>query len=307
MTRRGATRPAIYVILTFVSLLYLVPVYVLVVTSLKSFGDVSLATMWSLPTSLDFDSFKRAWSGNPSQGIGGLNQNFMNSIYMTIPATIVSAMLGSINGYILTKWKFRGADVLFPLLLFGMFIPYQAVLIPLVRTLQRMSTGTRPVADGIGHLPFAGDWLAQFVPAYGTIGGLIFVHVVYGIPITTLIFRNYYAAIPTDLVQAAKIDGASLFGIYRHILFPLSLPAFVVVIIWQFTSSWNDFLFGLIVTSRPASQPITVALNNLAGSFTVEWNVQMAGALLSAAPTLLVFILLGRYFMRGLLAGSMKG
>jgi glucose/mannose transport system permease protein len=307
MSRRATLRWVIYGLLTLISVLYLVPVYILVVTSLKSFGDVSIASMWSLPRSFDIDSFERAWSGNPSQGITGLKDNFWNSIYLAVPATILSAMLGSINGYVLTKWKFRGADVLFPILLFGMFIPYQAILIPLVRVLQRISNTTRPVADAIEGIPWAGDWLAQFVPAYGTIGGLIFVHVIYGIPITTLIFRNYYAAIPTDLVQAAKIDGASLFGIYRHVLFPLSLPAFVVVIIWQFTSIWNDFLFGLIVTSRPDNQPITVALNNLAGSFVVEWNVQMAGALLSALPTLLVFILLGRYFMRGLLAGSMKG
>ncbi|MBM2849892.1 MAG: carbohydrate transporter rane protein 2, family, partial [Anaerolineales bacterium] len=127
------------------------------------------------------------------------------------------------------------------------------------------------------------------------------------IPITTLIFRNYYAAIPTELVEAAKIDGAGLLGIYRWVLFPLSMPGFVVVIIWQFTSIWNDFLFGLIVTSRPAVQPITVALNNLAGSYIVQWNVQMAGALLAALPTLLIYIVLGRFFMRGLLAGSLKG
>jgi glucose/mannose transport system permease protein len=167
-------------------------------------------------------------------------------------------------------------------MLFGMFIPYQSILIPLVQVLQKMGL-------------------------YGSIPGLIFVHVVYGIPITTLIFRNYYAEVPTELVEAAKIDGAGIIGIYRHILFPISMPGFVVVMIWQFTSIWNDFLFGIIVTSRPAVQPITVALNNMAGSYIVEWNVQMAGALLAALPTLLVYVLLGRYFMRGLLAGSLKG
>jgi len=191
-------------------------------------------------------------------------------------------MLGSINGYVLSKWKFRGSDVLFPLLLFGMFIPYQSILIPLMRAFQVM------------HL-------------YGTIPGLIFAHVVYGIPITTLIFRNYYAAVPTELVEAAKIDGATIFSVYRHVLFPLSLPGFVVVMIWQFTQIWNDFLFAVTLIGNPEVQPITVALNNLAGSFIVEWNVQMAGALIAAMPTLLVYIFLGRYFMRGLLAGSLKG
>jgi glucose/mannose transport system permease protein len=142
---------------------------------------------------------------------------------------------------------------------------------------------------------------------YGSLPGLIFVHVVYGIPITTLIFRNYYAAIPTELVEAAKIDGAGILNIYRWVLVPLSVPGFVVVAIWQFTSIWNDFLFGVIVTSRPSVQPITVALNNMAGSYIVEWNVQMAGAVLAALPTLLVYIVLGRYFIRGLLSGSLKG
>jgi glucose/mannose transport system permease protein len=206
----------------------------------------------------------------------------MNSVYLALPATILSSGLGSLNGYVLAKWKFKGSDILFPLLLFGMFIPYQSILIPLVQVLQKL------------HL-------------YGSIPGLIFVHVVYGIPITTLIFRNYYAAIPTELLEAAKIDGAGILTIYRRVLFPLSVPGFVVVAIWQFTSVWNDFLFGVIVTSRPAVQPITVALNNMAGSYIVEWNVQMAGALLAALPTLLVYICLGRYFIRGLLAGSLKG
>ena len=254
----------------------------LIITGMKSFQEVSLARMWDLPSGLHFDSYIKAWFGNPAQGIRGLNGNFMNSLLIAIPATIGSALLGSLNGYVLSKWKFPGSNLVFTLMLFGMFIPYQSILIPLVRVLQVMGL-------------------------YGSIPGLIFVHIVYGIPITTLIFRNYYAAIPTELLEAAKIDGAGLFGIYRHILFPISMPGFVVVMIWQFTSVWNDFLFGVIVTSRPNVQPITVALNNMAGSYIVEWNVQMAGSILAALPTLLVYIFLGRYFMRGLLAGSLKG
>lgn len=273
---------AIYAILTLAAVSYLLPVYVLFITGMKSFQEVSLARMWDLPSGLHLESFIKAWFGKPSEGIRGLSENFMNSVYLAIPATILSAMLGSLNGYVLAKWKFRGSDVLFPLMLFGMFIPYQSILIPLVQVLQTL------------HL-------------YGSIPGLIFVHVVYGIPITTLIFRNYYAGIPSELVEAAKIDGAGILNIYHWVVFPLSLPGFVVVTIWQFTSIWNDFLFGVIVTSRPAVQPITVALNNMAGSYIVEWNVQMAGALLAALPTLLVYIVLGRYFIRGLLAGSLKG
>jgi glucose/mannose transport system permease protein len=142
---------------------------------------------------------------------------------------------------------------------------------------------------------------------YGTLPGLILVHVVYGIPITTLIFRNYYATIPGELLEAAAIDGAGFAGIYRSIILPLSAPGAVVVAIWQFTSIWNEFLFAVVVTSNPAVQPVTVALNNMAGSFVVEWNVQMAGALLAALPTLLVYLVLGRFFLRGLLAGALKG
>jgi glucose/mannose transport system permease protein len=291
--RRGTpyTRPwrrtLIYLILIAFAVAYLIPVYLLLITGMKSFAEVSLYQMWDLPSGLHFDSFVKAWFGSKQEGFRGLGVNFLNSVYLTVPATILSAMLGSINGYILAKWKFRGSDVLFPLLLFGMFIPYQSVLIPMVQVLSK--------------IPWFGGSL------YGTIPGLIFVHVVYGIPITTLIFRNYYAAVPTELVEAARIDGANIFGVYRHILFPLSVPGFVVVMIWQFTSVWNDFLFAVTVTSSPDVQPITVGLNNLAGSYIVEWNVQMAGSLLAALPTLAVYIFLGRFFMRGLLAGSLKG
>jgi glucose/mannose transport system permease protein len=229
--------------------------------------------MWDPPSGLYFDSFRDAFKA--------LDGNLANSFRMVIPATIASCLIGSINGYVLTKWRFPGSDFVFFFLLFGMFIPYQSVLIPLVRTLQEL------------HL-------------YGSIWGLVLTHAIYGIPITTLIFRNYYANIPTELVEAAKIDGASIFGIYGRIVFPLSLPGFVVVAIWQFTSIWNDFLFAVTLTSNPNTQPVTVALNNLAGSFIVEWNVQMAGALIAALPTLIVYVVLGRFFVRGLMAGALR-
>jgi glucose/mannose transport system permease protein len=280
-------RVVLYAVLIAFAILYLMPVYVLIVTGMKSFTEVSLYRMWDLPKGLHFDSYAKAWFGSEAEGFRGLNVNFMNSVYLTVPATIISAMWGSINGYILAKWKFRGSNVLFPLLLFGMFIPYQSILIPLVQTLQKINIfGVR---------------------FYGSIPGLILAHVIYGIPITTLIFRNYYANVPTELIEAARIDGANIFGIYRRVLFPLSLPGFVVVMIWQFTSIWNDFLFAATITSNPEAQPITVGLNNLAGSYIVEWNVQMAGSLIAALPTLLVYIFLGRFFVRGLMAGSLKG
>jgi len=279
---RTIRRALIYILLILACALYLIPVYVLLVTGLKSFAEVNLDTMWNLPASFSLQSFVRAWVGDPLNGVLGLSGNFSNSLLLVVPATLLSAILGSMNGYVLSKWKFRGADTLFTLFLFGMFIPYQSILIPLVQTLQAMGL-------------------------YGSIPGLILVHVVYSIPITTLIFRNYYAVVPNELLEAGRIDGAGFFGVYRHIIFPISLPGFVVVMIWEFTAVWNDFLFAVTITSKPAVQPVTVALNNLAGSFVVEWNVQMAGALMAALPTLLVYIFLGRFFMRGLLAGSVKG
>lgn len=282
MSARLNYRLVIYALLLAFAAFYLLPIYLLLLTSLKSFQEVNLGRMWELPSALNLASFAKAWFGSESEGFRGLGGNFWNSVQLVVPATILSALVGSLNGYVLAKWKFRGSDTLFTLLLFGMFIPYQSILIPLVQTLQTLKL-------------------------YGSIPGLIFVHVVYGIPITTLIFRNYYATVPSELLEAAKIDGANFLGIFRHIMLPISMPGFVVVVIWQFTSIWNDFLFGVIVTSRPAVQPITVALNNLAGSYIVEWNVQMAGALLAALPTMLIYVFLGRYFMRGLLAGSLKG
>ncbi|MBC7227309.1 MAG: carbohydrate ABC transporter permease [Thermoflexales bacterium] len=288
---RHVSRAGIYMALLVASAFYLLPVYVLMVTGLKSYAEANLAQMWHLPSAPSLESFLRAFEQ--------LRPHFRNSFYLTIPATLLSSLLGSVNGYVLSKWRFRGSEVLFPVMLFGMFIPYQSILIPLVQVLQKVNAA----ADAL-HIPAALRWL---VPGYGSITGLAFVHIVYGIPITTLIFRNYYATVPNELVEAAKIDGANIFKVYRWVLFPLSMPAFAVVMIWQFTSIWNEFLFAVILTQNPAIRPVTVALYNLAGSYIVEWNVQMAGALLAALPTLLVYIFLGRFFMRGLLAGALKG
>jgi len=280
MKRRPWFWVLIYLALAVLAVFYLIPVYVLVVNALKDYREVSVEAMWRLPDHFSLASFAKAWYG--TTGMTGLSRNFMNSIYLVVPAVFFSVLLGSINGYVLAHWRFRGSETLFFLLLFGMFIPYQSVLIPLVRVLMKI------------HL-------------YGTLPGLIITHIVYGIPITTLIFRNYYAQIPRELIDAAQIDGAEVMKVYRYVILPISAPGMVVAVIWQFTQVWNDFLFGVVITNRPDVQPITVALNNMAGSFIVEWNVQMAGALLAALPTLLVYLLMGRYFIRGLLAGSVKG
>jgi len=263
-----------YLFLILISFFFLLPLYVLIDTALKSFSEVSVTNMWALPTHPTLEPFKIAFLK--------LAPNLLNSFILTIPATLVSSLLGSITGYVLCKWKFRGANLIFILILFGMFIPYQSVLIPLVQLLSELRL-------------------------YSTRIGLILVHIIYGLPLTTLIFRNYYTEIPDELLEASYLDGLGIIGIYRKIIFPVSIPAFVVVIIMQFTSIWNEFLFAITVTPDPSMQPVTVALQNMAGSQIVEWNVQMAGALLVALPTLLVYIFLGKYLIRGILSGSVKG
>jgi glucose/mannose transport system permease protein len=274
-SRRGRINKVIIIaMLSIAAVFYLMPVYVMVVTGFKAGANVSLSQMWSLPTEINLDGYRSAWDR--------LSPNLRTSVLLVIPATLLSGMFGAINGYLFSKWKFRGSDLFFTLLLFGMFIPYQSVLIPLIRFLQEIGL-------------------------YGTLPGLILTHVVYGLPITTLIFRNYFANIPGELVEAARVDGDTVIGIFRRIMLPLSIPAFVVVGIFQFTNIWNDFLFGLVIITNPGRQPITIALNNLSGGFSVAWNVLMAGAVLAALPTAIIYILLGRYFIRGMLAGSMKG
>jgi glucose/mannose transport system permease protein len=274
LTRHNGTHLLFFIILVALAIFYLLPIYLMILTGVKPFNEVDLKTMWALPLNgLHIENFLA--------GYKQLAPNLKNSLVMVIPEAILSSLLGSINGYLLSKWKFRGADLIFTLILFGMFIPYQSILIPLVKFMQTLRL-------------------------YGDIPGLILVHIIYGIPITTLIFRNYYATIGTEVLEAGRIDGASLIGLYRWIMFPLSAPSFAVVIIWQFTQAWNEFLFAVILTNQ-AHWPVTVALNNLAGSQLVQWNVLMAATLLAALPTLLVYIFLGRYFMRGLMAGALKG
>jgi len=274
MTRRIVLKTLTYLILIALAFFFLLPVYLMLLTGFKPFNEVDLKTMWALPTTgIHIDNF-----------IAGFNQlapNLANSLKMVIPESILSALLGSLNGYLLAKWKFKFSTLIFTLILFGMFIPYQSILIPLVKFM-------------------------FYIKLYGDIPGLVLVHIIYGIPITTLIFRNYYAGIGTEILEAGRMDGASLMGLYRYIMFPLSAPSFAVVIIWQFTQAWNEFLFAVILTNQ-AHWPVTVALNNLAGSQLVQWNVLMAATFLAAMPTLLVYVFLGRFFLRGLMAGALKG
>ncbi|MBB3235713.1 carbohydrate ABC transporter permease [Phyllobacterium endophyticum] len=278
------TRVLIYAALLLFAFYYLLPLYVMLVNSLKPLEEIRQGGMLSPPREWTIQPWLTAWS---TAQIGvqptGLRPYFINSILMVVPAVAISTVVGALNGYVLTKWKFRGSNLMFGMLLLGCFIPFQIVLIPMARML--------------GLLGMA-----------GTIQGLILVHIVYGLGFTTLYFRNYYEAFPTELVRAAQIDGASFFQIFRRILLPSSGPIIVVSVIWQFTNIWNDFLFGASFSGF-SSTPMTVALNNLVNSSTgvKEYNVHFAGAILAALPTLIVYIVSGRYFVRGLMSGAVKG
>ena len=272
-----------YVSLAIIWFLVVMPIYVMVVNSLKGVKNVYLTNAFQLPKSLDFSAWSVAWSGT-DYFPQSLSDSMTRTLFFVVQSSIISAILGSINGYIFAKWKFKGSNLVFTLFLFGMFIPYQAVMIPLVRLATNMGVNK-------------------------SIYVLVFAHVIYGIPICTLIFRNYYEGIPNELIEAGRVDKASMVRIYRSIILPLSIPAFVVVLIWQFTSAWNDFLFAIFLTGgSPKLSVATTALNFITGSSNqVYYGVNMTASLIVSLPTLIVYIFLGRYFLRGLLSGSLKG
>ncbi len=283
-TGKIALRWLLYIMLGLFALYYLMPLFVMLTTSLKSLEEIRTGSLMSLPREVSFDAWKTAWSG-ACTGIQceGLRPYFWNSVLIAVPAVALSTLLGALNGYVVAQWKFKGANIIFSMMLFGCFIPFQVVLLPMARVLGLMEIA-------------------------GTIPGLIFVHVVYGLGFTTLFFRNYYVTIPVELVKAARVDGAGFLRIFWSIFLPLSLPIIVVTVIWQFTQIWNDFLFG-VSFSEAGTQPVTVALNNIVNSTTgvKEYNVDMAAAIIAGLPTLLVYVVAGKYFIRGLTAGSVKG
>ena len=284
ITHGRLTRSLIYTALILFAVYYLLPLYVMLVNSLKPLEEIRQGGMLNLPKVWTIEPWLQAWS---TAQIGvqptGLRPFFINSILMVVPAVAISTIVGALNGYVLTKWQFKGSNVFFGLLLLSCFIPFQIVLIPMARIL--------------GMLGLA-----------GSLWGLILVHIIYGLGFTTLYFRNYYENFPTELVRAAQIDGASFFQIFYRILLPSSGPIIVVSVIWQFTNIWNDFLFGASFSGANTT-PMTVALNNLVQSSTgvKEYNVHFAGAILAALPTLIVYIVSGRYFVRGLMSGAVKG
>ncbi|MGH3646157.1 MAG: carbohydrate ABC transporter permease [Micromonosporaceae bacterium] len=271
--RFSAARTAQYLMLFLILVFVLIPAYVLFVTSFKPQAETSSSQAWLLPTHWTLDGWRTAWDA--------LAAPLWRTFALAIPASLLSSMLGSMNGFVLSRWRFPYANVVFALMLFGMFIPYQAVMIPL-----------RQLTLEIGLTP--------------GIPTLILVHTVFGLPICTLIFRNYYESIPMDLMEAARVDGAGMLRTYASIVLPVSAPGFVVTIIWQFTSVWNDFLFAIFL-SNTRNGPVTISLQALAGGQLTNYSASMAGALIASLPTLIVYIILGRYFVGGLMAGSVKG
>ena len=283
--KRTFFRWLLFLVLGLFAIYYLAPLYVMIVTSLKTMEEIRQGNLMTLPGEIIFDSWKTAWSGRGGIDAGNvfLRPFFWNSIKMVVPAVVISTFFGALNGYALTKWRFRGDNVVFLMFLFGCFIPYQAILLPMARTLGVL---------GISN----------------SITGLVVVHSIYGLSFTTLFFRNYYVSIPDEMIKAARIDGAGFFKIFFKVLLPISAPIIVVTVIWQFTNIWNDFLFGSSFSFGEAA-PIQVALNNmvLTSTSVKEYNVDMAAAFIAGIPTLIVYVLAGKYFIRGLTAGSVKG
>lgn len=284
MTARQSSRAVLYLLLVCAALFFVAPLYVMLVTSLKDAEQIRAGNLLSLPTSANLEAWGLAWS-SACTGVDcrGLQPYFWNSVRMVVPAVLLSTAWGAVNGYVLSHWRFHGSELLFGLLLFGVFMPFQVVLLPMSQVLGALGLSS-------------------------SIAGLVLVHCLAGVAGTTLFFRNYYTAIPKELVNAARMDGAGFWRIFWRIVLPLSTPILMVTLIWQFTNIWNDFLFG-VAFSGADSKPVTVGLNNMANtsSSVKSYNVDMAAAVIAALPTMLVYVLAGQYFVKGLTAGAVKG
>ncbi|MCR4265187.1 carbohydrate ABC transporter permease [Nitratireductor sp. ZSWI3] len=289
--RGGRPRPVlsrrnimIYGTLAVLAIYYLLPIYVMVVTSLKGMPEVRLGNIFAPPLEITFEPWVKAWS-SVCTGLNceGLSRGFLNSIKITVPSVIFSIAVASVNGYALAMWRFKGANIFFTILIIGAFIPYQVMIYPMVILLREIGL-------------------------YGDLAGLVLVHTIFGMPILTLLFRNYFSSVPEELFKAARVDGAGFWRIYFKIMVPMALPIFVVAVILQSTAIWNDFLFGVIFT-RPESYPMTVQLNNIVNSVTgvKEYNVNMAATLLSGVVPLAIYFFSGKLFVRGIAAGAVKG
>ncbi|QMU60054.1 MAG: ABC transporter permease subunit [Boseongicola sp.] len=274
----------LYGTLFVVAVYYLIPLWVMIMTSLKGMPEIRLGNIFAPPVEITFEPWVKAWS-EACTGLNcdGLSRGFWNSVQITVPSVVVSIAIASVNGYALANWKFKGSNVFFTILIFGAFIPYQVMIYPLVIMLREMGLYTK-------------------------LSGLVIVHSIFGMPILTLLFRNYFTSLPEELFKAARVDGAGFWGIYFRIMLPMSLPIFVVAMILQVTGIWNDFLFGVIYT-KPDNYPMTVQLNNIVNSVqgVKEYNVNMAATLLTGLVPLTIYFISGRLFVRGIAAGAVKG
>ncbi|PZV33905.1 carbohydrate ABC transporter permease [Mesorhizobium kowhaii] len=282
--RISAGRIGIYAFLVVAALFFLIPVYIMIVTSLKGMPEIRLGHLFNLPGEPTFQPWADAWRhACTGRDCNGLSPGFYNSVKITLPSVFISIICASINGYALTFWPYKGANLLFGLLVFGAFVPYQVVIYPLIIGLSS-------------------------VGLFASLPGIIIVHTIFGMPILTLLFRNFYAAIPVELFKAARVDGAGFWRIFFHIMLPMSVPITVVAVILQVTGIWNDFLFGVVFAGR-ANWPMTVQLNNIVNTTTGvrEYNVNMAATILTAAVPLLIYFISGRWFVRGIAAGAVKG
>lgn len=277
-------RFGIYGFLTITALFFLLPLYVMLVTSFKELEEIRLTSIFALPQQFSWDAWKVAWS-SACTGLecNGLQVGFWNSVKILIPSVIISVLFGAINGYALSFWKIKGANLLFACLLLGAFIPYQVFIYPLIRV----------YAD---------------LGIYGTLSGVVLSHVIFGMPIMTLLFRNYYSTLPLELFNAARIDGAGFFKVFFSIMLPMSVPIIIVAVIMQVTNIWNDFLIGLVFAGND-NLPMTVQLNNIVNTTTGEraYNVNMAATILTSLVPLIIYVASGRWFVRGIASGAVKG
>ena len=274
----------LYGTLLVIGLYYAVPLYVMVMTSLKGMPEIRMGNIFSPPMEITFEPWVKAWA-EACTGLKcqGLSSGFWNSVIITIPSVIISIAIASVNGYALANWRFRGANIFFTILIFGAFIPYQVMIYPIVIMLREM---------GI----------------YGTLTGLVIVHTIFGMPILTLLFRNYFSSLPEELFKAARVDGAGFWSILFRVMLPMSIPIFTVAAILQITGIWNDFLFGVVFTG-PEAYPMTAQLNSIVNSTTGvrEYNVNMAATILTALVPLSIYFISGKLFVRGIAAGAVKG
>ena len=298
----SSTNIIIYGTLFVVCMYYLLPLYVMIVTSLKGMPEIRLGNIFSPPVEVTYEPWVKAWA-EACTGINcdGLSRGFWNSVWILVPSVILSIAIASVNGYALANWKFKGSEVFFTILIFGAFIPYQVMIYPIVILL-------RESGDGITSFIRLFNSDAEPFRLMGSLWGLVIVHTIFGMPILTLLFRNYFTSVPEELFKAARVDGAGFWGIYFRIMLPMSLPIFVVAMILQVTGIWNDFLFGVIYT-KPDTYPMTVQLNNIVNSVQgiKEYNVNMAATLLTGLVPLVIYFASGKLFVRGIAAGAVKG